>query len=141
MTATLPVARDDIMEQFDATWAPTGNPVHYPGIADKDFPPATQIPWARVMFLPTAGNQVTLSGIDGQRRFRHVGVVTAQVFTPLGDGGRSTYALAQTIMDGFQGFSTANGVEFRNVRANTIGPSRDWFQVNVLIDYEYDEIT
>lgn len=141
MTATLSTARKDIYDQFTTVWTPTGHPVHFPGVADKDFPPATQIPWARLTLIHATGTQSALANHEGVRRFTHTGTMTVQIFTPLGRGGSVGYPLAQIVVEAFQGSATINAVWFRNVRVNEIGVSRGWYQINVLADFEYDQLT
>ncbi len=114
--------------------------MHYPGVAKTNFPPAAQIPWARVTLQHVSGTHSAFGG-DGQNRFTHTGILTVQIFTPIGKGGRDAYTLAQTVVEAFQGGETLNGVRFRNVASNEIGVDDDWFQINVVINFEYDQLT
>ena len=49
--------------------------------------------------------------------------------------------LATIVKDAFEGVATSPGrVLFRNVRYNEVGQDGQWFQQNVLADFEYDEV-
>lgn len=144
MTATRTQARDEILDQFKTVWdadpESTGVLVRYP---DKPSdPPSTQVPWARVTVQhnPTGG-QVTLSGATGSRRFRRFGLVTIQIFTIFGEGLVKADELARVAQGAFEGVRTSpGGVIFRAVNAVEIGKSKEWFQTNVLAQFEYDEV-
>lgn len=141
MPADPEIARDDIFGHFDTVWTPLGHPVQYDGVANKNLPPTTSIPWARTTLAHVDGNQATLANSAGKSRFRHVGIFTVQVFTPLGDGGKQAHSIAKTLLEGFQGTRTTNGIWFRNVRINRVGPTKNWFQLNVLANFEYDHLS
>lgn len=144
MTATRTQARDEILTQFKTVWdagpESTGVLVRYPD-APSD-PPSTQVPWVRmtVQHNPTGG-QVTLRGAIGERRFRRFGIVTVQVFTIFGEGMVLADRLSEIVQGAFEGVRTSpGGVIFRAVNAVEIGKSKEWFQTNVLAQFEYDEV-
>ncbi len=62
------------------------------------------------------------------------------MFATAGEGLELAYSLAETVVSAFEGTTTERGVEFRNTRLNEIGPDGDWFQINVLADFTYDEV-
>lgn len=142
MTATLLQARDEILGALKTAWdadpGSTGLPVLYSD-TEEDVP-ATGA-WARVTVQHNEGFQATLSNAVGARRFRRLGTVTVQVFTPHNEGGTLSDTLATVAKNAFEGVTTSPGrVIFRNVRVNEVGQDKEWFQVNVLADFEYDEI-
>ena len=96
--------------------------------------------WARVSLRHLDAEQATLANQDGVRRWRRVGVLAVQLFTPLGDGLTLADSVSSTIRGGFEGYSTAGGVWFRRPRTQEVGADGPWFQVNVLVDFEYDEV-
>lgn len=85
-------------------------------------------------------DQQTLGSV-GNRRFRRFGIITVQIFT-LGDQGLSTAdVFAKVALDAFEGNSTApTEIHFRNSRINEVGEDGPWFQTNVIVDFDYDEI-
>jgi len=130
-------AIDIMLGLFKAVWDGTGWTALYPNVAG-DIPTGTD-PWARIDLKHSDEEQATLSGLTGTRRFRRDGGIAVQIFTRSGEGLSSGHALAKIVQDAFEGVSS-DGIWFRNVRVNEIGPDGDWYQINVLIDFTYDEI-
>jgi len=142
MSATPKQARDEILAKFHEAWDADETsaevPVLYSDIA-QDVP--AEGAWARVTVRHASGNQATLSSGIGQRRFRHEGAVIVQIFTPFNDGMEDSDDLAAIAKQAFEGEVTSPGrVIFRRVRINEIGQDGQWFQTNVLADFEYDHI-
>lgn len=138
MTATRTEARDDIMELVNDAWTPTTWQIQWP---DKPADvPTTPDPWARAVMKHASGTQASLAGDTGQRRWTRTGVLTIQVFTPAGEGLSRSDVLSTILVDALEGASTPHGVWFREVRAQEIGPDGDWYQVNVMAVFEYDEV-
>lgn len=137
MTTTFENAVNEILDVFHTAWTP--RPAAYPNVSFT--PPAgSSDPWARVSLAHVTGNQATLSNPTGQKRWRRNGILTVQVFTPLGEGLSEGYSLAKVVADAYEGTATPSQVWFRNVRINEVGPDGEWFQTNVLVDFTYDEI-
>jgi len=141
MTATVAQGRDEILTAFRIAWlaGPPSNtlPVLYPGT--KLDPPSSGS-WARVTVRHEDGFQATLSDHGGRRRFRRVGTVTVQLFTPDGDGQTLSDTLVAIVKGAFEGKSTPRSVIFRDVRVQEIGIDGIWFNCNVQADFEYDEV-
>ncbi len=142
MTATFATANNEILATFKAAWDTTGYPVAYENVkgASATPPAGSSDPWARVTLRHTFGEQASLSGSGGTRRWRRDGLLTVQIFIPIGEGLSEGYSLAKTVVDAFEGIATTSAVWFRNVRVNEIGNDGEWYQVNVLVDFTYDEI-
>lgn len=138
MSLTLTQARDEMMAVFHAAWDTTGHDVFYtdqggPGPSDRD-------PWARVLVQHNIGFEASLRGAEQTRKYRREGLITVQLFTPAGDSLSSADTLGKLILDAFEGKKTPGGAWFRNARYNEVGPDGDFYQCNVLVDFEYDEI-
>ena len=139
MTATFDQANIDILTIFKTAWDATGFKALYENVAGE--PPTTPSPWARIVLRHTGGNQGSLSGALGTQRWDRNGVLIVQVFVPNGEGLSQAYSLAKIVLDAYEGVSSPlRGVWFRNARINEVGPDGEWFQVNILIDFQYDEI-
>ncbi len=141
--ANITQARDEILAAFKTAWdagtETAGKPVIYWDRPDST-PPASGT-WARVTVKHVTGSQVTLSGETGQRRFEHTGIVTVQVFTESGRGLTLSDLATEIVINAFEGVTTSPGrVLFRNVRANPVGQDSQWFQQNVLAEFEYDKV-
>lgn len=138
MSLTHQQARDEILDVFKAAWDPTGYDVHYEDVRkqrNKD-----EEPWAIVTLKHASGFQATLSGAVGSRTFARLGFLTVQIFTPNGKGLQEAYDLAKVVSDVFEGTSTPGGVWFRNVRLNEVGRDGEFFQLNVIVEFRYDEV-
>lgn len=140
--ATRTLARDEVMTLFRTAWTASGAPSETLPILFWDI--AQDIPdsgaWCRITMQHNEGEQVTLSNGSGNRRFRRFGVINVQIFTPIGDGLELNDLLTKIAEDAFEGVTSTNGIVFLNVRSNEVGPDGEWFQTNVLADFEYDEV-
>jgi len=135
MSLTYTAARDEILTLFKTAWDAQGTvpPVLY---WDRATQPPTSGDWARITLRHTSGGNAAISN----RFFVREGLVTVQLFTNFGEGLSSADLMSKVVSDAFQGQQTAGGVWFRNVRVNEIGQDGEWFQTNVLIDFEYNEV-
>lgn len=147
MPATYTEARDDILTLFKNAWEGNLSSASFPiAYQNQPFtPPKTKDSngdpnsWCRITVIHATGQQISLRGPSGQR-FQRNGTVFIQIFTPFGIGTTLVDILANIASKAFEGKATPNGVWFRNTRVNEIGQDGDWFQTNVLTDFEYDEI-
>lgn len=145
MSLTPIEARDEMLALFKTIWDEGSDEVdtselsiHWPDLP-FDVPDENEA-WLRVTLRTATGEQATLSGSEGLKRFNRQGVIIVQVFTPVGDGMKLSYKLVKIVMGAFEGKATPNGVWFRNVRFNEVGIDGGWNQVNVLTDFNYDEV-
>lgn len=111
----------------EAEW--TGRPD-----ADRD------LAWGRAKIIHSDGEQATLAGTAGTL-FRNYGVITVQCFAPMRDNTGALVArrLAEVVKTAFQGRNTTN-VWFRQVRYNEVGREGTWYQMNVVANFEWDEV-
>lgn len=137
MSLTLAAARDEIHTLFETVWTPTGIPLHYWDVS-SDTPGDSNAAWAAIRAQWTLGRQRGLA--VGVRRYEREGIVTVQIFTPFGAGMQQSDDLSKIAYDAFEGVDTPNGVWFRSVRVNSIGQMGEWYQVNVIADFFYDEV-
>lgn len=141
MTATVAVARNEMMATFKTAWDASSVsqnvPVLYPDVSGD---PPTSGAWTRVTVIHDSGEQATLASHQGLRRYHRTGTIVVQLFTPAGGGQVSSDALCKVVTDAFEGVTTASGVIFRNVIQKEIGQDGAWFQVNVQAGFEYDEV-
>ena len=102
--------------------------------------PSGDTTWARASVRHFEEGQASLANHGGVRRWRAQGIVFVQIFTPAGEGLARADEISSTIVAGFRGWSSPGGAWFRRPRAEEIGVSGAWMQVNVAVDFEYDEI-
>lgn len=110
-------------------------------------------PWARADIRLTGGEQATLGAV-GQRRFERTGLLTVQVFIPLGEGVTRGTQLANVALNAFEGKASPGGVWFRQCgiryvgRNETVGspdrPDRSkpdpWDQTQFLCEFNFQEL-
>lgn len=145
---TFSSARDEILGLFHAKWTadtPAINgssviSVEWPRVDSKD-PPSANEPYARISIRHT-GSSHRAFGKVGERKFTRRGLVTVQVFWPISDGGGLSFAENAAIIarDAYEGVGTDSGIWFRNVYIREIGPTKAWYQINVVAEFEYDEL-
>lgn len=130
-------AEAEIRKFFDTTWS-NATEIAYP---DLEFTPPDDKTWVRFDVRENAGNQVSI-GSPSANRFRHFGIVTVQIFQPLGQGSKDARAKTVLAINAFQGQTTANGAVFSEVTGRQIGnDGNGFYQINVLASFYYDEIT
>jgi hypothetical protein len=146
-------ARDDILTMVNTGWTAVGSasenlPLLFwnskqqvPKTNDANGNPTS---WGRVNVAHVTGGQGALrgspEGLPNTTPWTRQGLVTVQVFTPLGTGLSIADSLYKIVLDVFEGRKSPLGVWFRETRLNEIGPSGGWFQANILAEFEYDEI-
>lgn len=138
MTMTFEQANDEILALFKTAWDTTDYKVSYTNVTPS-FPDDPE-PWARPKMKHHAGGQGSITGGLGSRRYERLGLLTVQIFVPKGEGLSEAYSLGKVIADAYEGQSTAGGAWFRNIRPSEAGDEGDFEQLNMLIDFTYDEV-
>lgn len=148
---TLSAARDSIQQTFYVPWAAlspaaaglaTPVRVEWDGVDDGTQRDPQQ-PYAAVFIRHLNSDQTTLAGADGTRRFTRKGVVTVQVFAPLANRGGLSLAenLATIARDAYEGVDTADGIWYQKVTTKEMGSDgRGFYQLNVIANFQYDEV-
>jgi hypothetical protein len=133
--------RDQIYTAFKTVWgasAYSAVPIFYP---DSKHTPPPNTSWVRITVTHTSNRQATLGNVDGIRRYRVYGIVTIQIFTPFGDGQALADLMAEVAKRAFQGVVTgADAVSFRNARIMDGRQDGQWWQTNVMTEFDYDEV-
>jgi len=144
MPASRSQAYEDILSLLTTAWVTTAGQsaslIKWENVANKSVPPAAGTAWCRATVRHVTSRQASLAGATGTRRFRRTGVLTVSVFYPSGTGLPGDTDLAKIIMDAYEGVTSSNGVIFYDVTINEIGPDGDFYMVNVVANFEYDEI-
>lgn len=129
-------ARDEMLAVFKAAWDTTGFVAVYSDVPGQV--PASEAPWARVVVRHADGKQASLANDHGAKKYTQIGTLWAQVFTPIGDGMSQAYAHAQIVVNAFSQARSAS-VWYRNPRMREMGNSGAFEQINVLVDFTYDD--
>jgi hypothetical protein len=130
-------AVDGILGIFKRAWDTTGHPAFYDDKTGEI--PTSDVPWARATIQHATGQQSSLAGSSGTKRFTETGTLFVQVFTPVGDGSTACYRLATLVRDAYRDARDGE-LWFRNVQLNEIGISGAFRQINVTATFSYDEV-
>jgi len=138
MSATPTQARDEIVALFKAAWDADEDscdvPVIWTGVRGE-IPDSGS--WVRVTVNFDDEGPASISKVH----FKTTGTVIIQIFTPHDDGNVQADILQHIAKKAFRGKTTSPGaVWFRRVRPTAVGQDGQWFQTNVLADFEYEEI-
>jgi len=127
-------AKNEMMSTFVAEWSATTI-----ALPNQEFkPPEDGTGWVRFNVAFNDGDLASL-GAEGNRRFREFGLVTIQVFTVAGTATDENDTYCQAALNLFDG-KNIEGIWFRNGRAVTVGPKNNWYQQNVILEFQYDDI-
>lgn len=132
-----------VVSQQSAMNAIAGAPV---GIVVQGVEAVSKVPtdgfWLRLSQKTVNEEQATISGSDLRRRYTSEGLGFVQIFIP--KTRAADYAkgvqLAELIKSAYRGKSTDNCMWFRNTRIQELPPEDAWFRLNVVTEYQYDEI-
>lgn len=97
--------------------------------------------------MPDSGNWIRLNILNAQayrsaihqQHYRHPGIVVIQVFTERESGTGLSTRYGDTLAALFRGV-TSGGIKFRAATVRNIGPTEGWYQTNVEISFERDEV-
>ena len=108
-------------------------------VAEAIAPPDdSAVSWARASVQTCLSRQPAFG--HSTRRYENSGLLTVQIFTPVGVGLKQAKKLAEVVLAGFRGHRTTNGVVFRDMDLVDVGADGKWYQYNVLVGFEVDEI-
>lgn len=133
--------RDSLLSYFRQTWL-SNEASKFVDLFYSDSkvnrPTSDRTPFCRVTVQHGVTVQNSLSGSRELKIYRNNGILTAQLFTLVGDGLSKSDQITKVVQDAFEG-QAVNGIWFRNVRVNEIGMDGDRYQTNILVDFSYDE--
>lgn len=144
-THTLTEAVDAVYKLVNDAWLAAGASASVPMTfedvrADKPGEDGTTTqagPWARTSIRIIGASQIT----QGTRRFGSTGVVTVQIFTPMGEGRSLSDQLAQIVLDVLRAkASSSAGLHFFDQAPAEIGTDGPWFQTNVGSSFRFQEV-
>lgn len=118
----------------------SGAVIHYDGRDAPQKDPTKN--YVESYVRPAVESQQTLANHEGKRRWGNRGTLFILCFGALstGKGLENAETLATIAKLAYSGKSTDNCIWFRNARIQYLGSSGGWYQINVLVDYEYDEV-
>lgn len=104
----------------------------------KGGTPPDNSDWVRLSVRFRTGMRATL-GARGNRKFTRSGVATVQVFVPIETATDTIDELSQRILDHFDG-ETLGQLWFTECDIRSVGPSGKWFQTNVILPFNFEDI-
>lgn len=108
---------------------------------ENNNPPPNNNSWFRWDMQHFDGGQASLAGDTGKRRWRREGLILVQCFGQLSKGGLTlARRMAESVRDAYQGTATPGGVWFRNATTREIAPDGPHYQVNAIIQFDYDHV-
>lgn len=119
--------------------------VRWPNNEKLENPTSDKI-WVRVSRQTVSNPQTAIqNNYRGQsaRKYTNYGLLFVQLFSPKTNGVYpKVEKLAETLLkNAFRGKSTEHCITFRNARMSEVTPENDWYRLNVVTEYEYDEIS
>lgn len=120
---------------FDTQWSDT--PILWGGDDPTKIPNET---FVRFNILHNEGTQVTM-GDPNNNRHRRFGTITIQIFQPEGAYGVEARTHAKNILSIYTGLVQSD-IIYRNPILREVGnDGHGWYQINVVMNFQYDEIT
>lgn len=149
MAATLTQATDDILSMFKTAWEVPGAasdlggatyvPAVYPRTTSNTEYDDTTEERVQVAFTNSGQGQHTGIG-SGTGRYTKSGTVFFSIFTVKGLGPDRANALAQQIVNAFDGKTSGNGVVFNSTSVENVDDEKlGWDLTNVVVSFEFDE--
>lgn len=137
-------ATDEINAQFLTAWKAQAAAivgyepeVYWQNVQNPKIPDGSKF-WARVSAQTVFEQQITFASC---RKFEVSGLVFVQIFCPKSNSQSFELGkkLATVAKLAYRGQKTESGVWFRNVRINEIEPEDQFYRLNVIAEFEYDE--
>lgn len=123
--------RTTIQSAFDTLWA-SETPIAWDNVRfDSD---TTE--FVRLSIQWNDGEQASLGGI-GNRLFRQDGFVFLQVFTELNENPQRNDELLQKAFDHF--VTPLAGIRYYNPKPKHVGPSGNYYQQNIIVQFQVDQ--
>ena len=136
--STFEEARDALSVLLLAAWntATSSAPLLFDN-RNADRPDIPSL-FGRLNVQHVAGMQAAL----GASRFRRMGVVSVQVFVPLGSGTQLADQVAESLVEALEGVgpTTLDNLWLRNIGMREVGPDGTYHQVNVEADFTFDRV-
>lgn len=141
-------ARDEIFAFFKQYWDAETTAIagyipniEWQGVQPRNIPDTARH-WCRISIQAVSEGQAAFSNDLGNQKFTAFGLVFAQIFSPRSEsnGFEIGIALGEVGKKAFRGKKTVGGIWFRNVRLVELEPEDSFYRLNVVAEYEYDEL-
>ncbi len=127
-------ARKEIMKRYLSEFSG-----QFPvAIDNKKLEKPDGVKWVRLTILFNDGNQDSLGKV-GNRKYVKRGLIFVQVFTPINKGTNTNDDLCNSSLNLFDGVRISD-LWMYNGKINTIGPDGEFYQQNVVVEFEFENI-
>ena len=144
-----PTAREKMCEHFETHWQANAAglieytpEIRFPRVVYKDaINPALH--WGRMSLQTVMSNQAAFCGYEnGKKKYEESGIVIIQLFAPKDrvEAAEEQDKFAQIARAAFRGRNAPGKVWFRRARINDIPDEKEMLRLNVVAEYEYNEI-
>jgi len=134
---TLAEAKERIYAQFVADFTATSANITFD---NEQYDPPTAGNWVRLSVRHTARAQESMGEL-GLRKFESVGSAIIQCFCPLDSGTSAADTLAAAAQAVFEGkvLGATEQLRFTSAAITEVGPTDNWYQINVEAFFTYTE--
>jgi hypothetical protein len=98
-----------------------------------EFRPVIGTPFIRLLIDWTDNNSISIGGLD-----RGEGYINISIFETANKGTKHVTSMADSLSAIFRKWSSG-GLQFRVPRIITIGKQEEWYRLDVIIPFKYDE--
>lgn len=142
-------ARSEICAGFDAFWQTNASgivgyvpQIRFPRIVYVD-PIDPSVHWGQMSIQSVAASQRAFCAYGSGKKYQEDGLVFVQLFAPRSEveAAEEQDRFAQIARAAFRGKSLPGKIWFRNARINDLDPEDEMLRLNVVAEYEYNEIT
>lgn len=131
-------AVDDVLGMLNTAWSVTGHNLYFANTRGERETDETSFAMAKIMHTDDGG-QRTLGGV-GYREFERVALLMVMIYVQAGKGLSEMYQLAKVVSDAFEGKTSVGGVRFRNITLRERDRDGQFAQIDVFVEFEYDEV-
>lgn len=129
--------RTAIMTRWHAAWTAAHPTIPYAhGNARLD--PKADKPWLRITILSGSSQQASF-GAEDRGRHRHIGLISIEVFVPIGTGEAQARALLDTATDVFRSREFA-GILCRGPSVVPGMTTSNYYKIAATIPFQRDEV-
>lgn len=148
MTTNYTDAIDSMFALFNAAWTESTPAIvgyvpeiQWPLVEKPEVPLLNKF-FARISVQTVDESQTTLRNGSNQR-YTNNGLLFVQIFAPrsVSDSATKLKALAKMVKNTFRGHTDADNIWFRSSRIQELPPESKFYNFNVVVDYQYDEIS
>jgi len=134
--STYSEVRNEIMKRFITNFSAIPTAFDNQDIDPPD--PSVTVKWVRLNVKFSNGTQDSF-GASGNRKFLKSGLLIMQVFTAINAATNVSDTLCQQVQDAFEGVRI-DDIWFFNGGIRFSGSDGEWYQQNVVFDFNFEDV-